>query len=116
MIREIDSLKNISSRLNDSDRVDCLNAISSKYGFTILPGKTDSMFNYAMEANKEGNKIGYKAGIANSWLNLARSKRYSKQKDDGEKYEKYVRQALLFANEVKNDQIFGEVYYLLAGL
>ena len=116
MIREIDSLKSISSQLNDSDRVDCLNAISSKYGFTILPGKTDSMFNYAMEANKEGNKIGYKAGIANSWLNLARSKRYSKQKDDGEKYEKYVRQALLFANEIKNDQIFGEVYYLLAGL
>ena len=119
---KIDSMKKVLPLLRDSTRVDCMNQICKKYRFIMGVGgfvhRADSIFHFALLANDEANRIGYKYGIAASLLNLARSKRYNFERTTSEEtvIEKYLRQALSVATEIKNDHLLGETYYLLAGL
>ncbi len=113
----IDSMKRALSYLKDTARVNCLNEISSKYGvFLSATGMgqiTDSMYHFAVQANDEANKIRYKFGAASSLLNMARSKQLSNQNAASGKY---VHQALQLAEEMKNDQLLGRAYYILANV
>ncbi|HET6723285.1 MAG TPA: tetratricopeptide repeat protein, partial [Chitinophagaceae bacterium] len=109
-------MKTILSTLKGIALSDCLNEIVKKYTSFQGPGgfvqKTDSMFHFAQLAYNEANKIGYKRGIVVSLLNMARSKQYSMRKGQ----EEYVRPALKIAEEIKDDHLIGEAYYLLAGV
>ena len=113
----IDSMKRALPFLKDTARVNCLNEISSKYGvFLGVTGMgeiTDSMYHFALLANEEANKIRYDSGAVVSLLLLARSKQVTFQ---NEASGKYVRQALMLAEKIKNNQLLGRTYYLLANV
>lgn len=116
---KINSLKKALPNLKESARVDCLNEIFKKYENSPLTGtfahRTDSMRHYALKANEEALKIRYKYGTALSLLNLAivgRNPEYKIPKEG----EIYIRQALLIAKDLNNDELLGKSYYLLAGI
>jgi len=111
---KIDSMKAILSTLKGIALSDCLNEIVKKYtsfqGAGGMVQRIDSMFHFAQLAYDEANRIGYKRGLTVSLLNMARSKQYSMQKGQ----EEFVRPALKIAEEIKDDHLMGEAYYLLA--
>ena len=113
---KIDSMKAILSTLKGIALSDCLNEIVKKYtsfqGAGGMVQRIDSMFHFAQLAYDEANRIGYKRGLTVSLLNMARSKQYSMQKGQ----EEYVRPALKIAEEIKDDHLIGEAYYLLAAV
>lgn len=70
--REIDSLKKVLPEMSGSKKVDWLNKQAYNYFSRWMHWKleADSAYPYAMEANVEAKKIGYKEGLAYSYLRL----------------------------------------------
>src|SRR5687767_13969957 len=66
----VDSLKKRLPSLHDSARVDILNELSMAFFTTGPYFAPDSVNKYALEANREAVKIGYKKGEAFSLVNL----------------------------------------------
>ena len=66
----VDSLKKRLPSLQDSARVDILNDLSMAFITAGPYFAPDSVHKYAIEANKEALRIGYKKGEAFSLLNL----------------------------------------------
>ena len=62
---KIDSLKKALLSLNDSAKIDCINALSVQY---LFKPDEDSALNYANHAYKESIKINYIHGIAKSFV------------------------------------------------
>ena len=114
---KLDSLKRALPVLNSREKIDALNTASEMfsgfYGFGGFIHRVDSMKLYSEKANQEANKIGYKYGIARSLLGLVKSKAFQRIKDSMSK--KYIQQAILIGEEIKNDSILAMAYYQLAG-
>jgi hypothetical protein len=124
---KIDSMRRILPSLRDSGRVDCLNSLSEKciffkssYSSEDSKRGGDSIYKYALMANKEATQIRYKYGIATSLLNLVSSYTVRGPMDSTNRKAiedsiliDYTRQALLLAKEIQNDELLGRVYYAM---
>jgi tetratricopeptide (TPR) repeat protein len=114
---KLDSLKRALPTLKGKEKIDALNIasemFSSFYGFGGFIHRVDSMKLYSEKANQEANKIGYKYGIAKSLLGLVKSREFQRINDSTSK--KYIQQAILIGEEIKNDSILAMAYYHLAG-
>jgi tetratricopeptide (TPR) repeat protein len=125
---KIDSLKNALSNLRDSFRVDCLNALANQFFYPGLSLKdiADSMQLFATEANSEATKIGYKKGLAFSYLRLAGVEDYrndfyfeTNNKNNPsflDAEEKYIRQAISLGEELNENRILCNSYKELSDL
>jgi len=113
---KLDSLKRALPALKGKEKIDALNEASdmfaSFYGFGGFIHRGDSMKLYSAQANQEANKIVYKYGIAKSLIGLVNSKTYQRIKDSTSK--KYIQQAILIGEEIKNDSLLAMAYYHLA--
>ena len=70
---EFDSLKNILTKLKGTDKVDCLNALAKTATDLPLDSwqlEADTARPYAMQANREAKRMGYKKGLGDSYVNL----------------------------------------------
>jgi tetratricopeptide (TPR) repeat protein len=101
----IDSLKKILPSLYDSAKVDGLNELAKAFGTMGPYPAWDSIYKYAIAANKEALKIGYKKGEAFSLLNLAGSER-----KDLSSTEAYIKQAISIGENIKDPNILGRSY------
>ncbi|HET6723785.1 MAG TPA: hypothetical protein VFH07_13595, partial [Chitinophagaceae bacterium] len=71
--KQIDSLKKVLPALKGTHKVDCLNHLVWKYFDGSLgswQAEADSARPYAIQANKEAKRIGYKKGLGDSYVNL----------------------------------------------
>src|SRR5688572_6249713 len=100
----IDSLKKQLPFLLDSAKVNGLNELSNAFRTMGPYPAWDSVYKYAIAANKEALKIGYKRGEALSLLNLPGS-------------EAHIKQAISIGESIKDPKILGKSYlYLSYGL
>jgi len=115
---KIDSMKMALPLLKDSARVDCLNALCTKYYDFDMQGsrqaKYDSISKYANKAYVEANSIGYKKGIAEALVKLGSSELYLKRTYPSA--EKVIRQAVEACKNIDNAELSGDAYALLADL
>ena len=111
----IDSLKKVLPTLQDSSRINCLNAICDAYEYFSTPGPAkgrpiDSTYYYASKSNKEATRLGFKYGQAFSLLHLAW---YETMKNNDSTAYKYVQQALSLGENIRSDKVLGWAYYFL---
>ena len=91
----IDSLKKRLPYLHDSAKVDGLNDLADAFRTNGPYFASDSIHKYAIAANKEALKIGYKKGEAFSLLNLGADE---------------IKQAISIAESINNPKILGRAY------
>ena len=101
----IDSLKKELPSLKDSAMVDGLNELAKAFATMGPTPARDSMYKYAVAANNESLKIGYKKGEAFSLLNLAVS-----DAKDFSSSEAYIKQAISIGERLRNSKILGRSY------
>jgi hypothetical protein len=110
----IDSLKKVVPLLKDTARINCLNRIAEAFINQVGSNgqrRGDSTFIYADMANNEAKEVGYKYGQVQALLNLATSKLFVHKIKETEKY---TRPALQLSIELKDDNMIGRCYSLLA--
>jgi sensor histidine kinase YesM len=100
-----DSLKKRLPSLHDSARVDCLNELADAFRTAGPYPARDSVYKYAIAANKEALKIGYKKGEAFSLLNLPGS-----ETKDPSSAEAHIKQAISIGESIKDNRILGRSY------
>lgn len=97
---EIENIKRQIPFLNGQAEIDSLNALSEKYSYIIEVGgfthRADSMFAYAVTANKKATRINYKKGIVFSLVNLGRSENF---RNNDKKCIEYLNQAIQLEKE-----------------
>jgi tetratricopeptide (TPR) repeat protein/anti-sigma regulatory factor (Ser/Thr protein kinase) len=114
---KIDSMKMALPLLKDSAKVDCLNAICTKYydfDMDSRQAKYDSISKYANKAYIEANSIGYQKGIAAALIKLGSSELYLRRTYLSA--EKIIRQAIEACKNIDNAELSGDAYALLADL
>ena len=123
---EFDSLRNTLSTLTGTEKVDCLNNLT-RIAFDLSLGswqaEADTARPYAIQANKEAKRIGYKKGLGNSYLNLERidcmmfgtyaqrEKRFDLPAFNSA--EQNAKNAITIGEELKDYNMLGEAYYVL---
>jgi hypothetical protein len=127
--REFDSLKNILSTLKGPNKVDCLNALASKA--TDLPlgswqVEADTSRPYAIQANKEAKRMGYKKGLGDSYVNLETidcmmfgTYAQGQRRFDNATFnsaQQNAKNAISIGEELKDYKMLGEAYYVLSWL
>jgi tetratricopeptide (TPR) repeat protein len=107
--QNVDSLKKILSVANDTNQIDCLNALSAAY---ILLEKKDSAEHYATQAGDKAKKLKYIHGLA---VSLSRQSQIAKHFDDDFiKSEILGRESLYWYERTGNKEGINTVYDYLA--
>ena len=120
-----DSLKEKLPRLTDSARVDCLNILSDIYESDVLGTnyrkEVDTAGIYAKEALNEAKLIGYKKGMAYSYIRIGAY--YFTRADNGfdktalyDSIEQNINQAIKIGTSINNNVIVGYSYQYLASI
>jgi len=125
---KIQRLKKILPTLKDSARVDSLEELSQTFGYYMVAGfvPVDSGYKYSRQANEEAKRLGYKKGIANSAISMARSEQLTIARE--QQYRKYgfvakeklqpveekINQALTLAESIQDYKAIGSAYEALA--
>jgi tetratricopeptide (TPR) repeat protein len=104
-----DSLKKQLSSQRDSAKVDVLNELADAFRTMGPYPAWDSVYKYAIAANKEALKIGYKKGEAFSLLNLP-----SSETKDPSHAEAHIEQAISIGESIKEPKILGKSYLHLS--
>src|SRR5688572_27547428 len=131
MRREIDSLLNVLPKLKDSSKVDCLIRLAFIYDGVFADKKSwDSSYSYALEAHYLSKRLGYKKGLAYSYIQMASEETldideyiYTNKKVDStilkemiDSCEYFNKQAILIGEQLNNNDILGASYWGLSGL
>ena len=129
ILHEFDSLKSILTKLNGSERVDCLNALASTATDLPLDSwqiEADTARPYAMQANKEAKRIGYKKGLGDSYVNLETIDQMTfgfyaqiQKRFDNVLFnsaEQNAKNAISIGEELKDYKMLGEAYSVLSDL
>ena len=125
-----DSLKKVLSSLKGADRADCLNNLSSIYVSDLLgtdyQKEIDTATMYAIQAFSEAKKIRYKRGLGYAYLRLGQALQvnadihynvihtYTTSSIDS--IEQNVAQAIKIAEDINDNVMLGNSYWLLASL
>jgi tetratricopeptide (TPR) repeat protein len=113
----VDSLKKILPSLQDTARINCLNALCEAYEYYTPPDGTKEITKnislYATQANNESVKLEFKKGQASSLIHLAWLERTNKNFSAAENY---IQRAKLLAEQIQDGRILGWVYYYLADI
>jgi len=105
---KIDSLKKLLPALQDTARVDCLNALSLAYSYLHI----DTARSYAQRAYSEASIINYLRGKATSLNNKARIAGHGLH--DFPLQEKISLQTIALYKDVRDDKVLSETYMNLA--
>ncbi len=124
----IDSLQKVLKPLHDTARINCLNSLAEAFlnrdGYKIKI-QADSACRYAIMAKNESKKINYKRGIAYSLITLNNAFFFyvihnnNMGVDNSEafnKWEEYLKQLFLLAEELNDNEIWGNAYYYQSDL
>ena len=112
----LDSMKSALQQQKSVERINTLNNIADAFlnqSGSSGQRRSDSAFVYANMANDEAMTAGNKNAQTLALLTLASSRQFV---SDQKGAEKYVRPALELALGLKDDNLIGRSYYLLAGI
>jgi len=120
---QIVSLKKILPTLHDTARINCLILLAEKTSDFMRSMKVsaDSSYPYAIQANKEAKEIGYKYGLAKSFLllggiellrNWSNLRLGSNDSSHFKAMKQYIWEGVLLAEELKDDGLLAKAYYM----
>ena len=113
----LDSLKKMLPLVKDSARVDLLNDISMRIGYSGYTQREDSIRRYSLKAYEEAKKIGYQSGIAMgliSWsaFDIVQNKPIT---DEARKKQDILK-GIEIAEKINDYKVLGWGYYFFGGL
>ena len=124
--REFDSLKNILQTKKGQEKVDCLNALARKsfdLPLSSWRAEADTARPFALLANKEAKRIGYKKGLGYSYVNLGTIDcmmfgTYAQQERRFDTLtfnsaQQNAKKAISIGEEINEFKLLGEAYFVL---